>query len=60
MMHNPFSIRKGSVFYDRQWMFFSFSLLFIFFKVLKRASPFSLKRKMNQKEKSQPGAVAMN
>jgi hypothetical protein len=29
------------------------------FKVLKRAAPFSLKRKMNQKEKSQPGSVTM-
>jgi hypothetical protein len=41
-------------------MFFSFSLVFVFFKVLKRASPFDRQRKMNQKEKSQLGSVAMN
>jgi hypothetical protein len=34
--------------------------LCLFFKVLKKASPYSLKRKMNQKEKSQPGSIAMN
>jgi hypothetical protein len=33
--------------------------LCLFFKVLKRASPYSPKRKMNQKEKSQPGSVAI-
>jgi hypothetical protein len=33
--------------------------LCLFFNVLKMASPFDCQRKMNQKESSQPGYVAM-
>jgi hypothetical protein len=33
--------------------------LCLFFNVLKMASPFDRQRKMNQKESSQPGSVAM-